>query len=237
MDFLAVLLAFLLGYLFGSIPVGVIVGKLIYKKDPRDYGSHNSGGTNAGRVFGTAGGILVILLDMAKTLIPFYLFYILIVFTPMAESWGLFDNGELATWVTILGATIGHCYSLFLRGGGGKAVSCFMAGSGGTSYVGFGIALVSFFASLAFKKKVVSFASLVSGGIITLFEMLIGIVSDACQWNSGILMWDFGASGYLGLGWQSAVVLALCYLVLVVKHIPNIKRLRAGEEKPAHWGK
>ena len=55
---------FLFGYLLGGIPNGVVIGKVFFHKDPRDYGSHNSGGTNSGRVFGKWIGILVIGLDM-----------------------------------------------------------------------------------------------------------------------------------------------------------------------------
>ncbi|MBQ9458178.1 MAG: glycerol-3-phosphate acyltransferase, partial [Bacilli bacterium] len=40
----------ILSYLLGSLPTGVIVSKIFYHKDLRDYGSKNSGGTNAARV-------------------------------------------------------------------------------------------------------------------------------------------------------------------------------------------
>ena len=40
------------GYLFGSIPNGVLIGRIFFHKDPRDYYSHNSGGSNVGRVSG-----------------------------------------------------------------------------------------------------------------------------------------------------------------------------------------
>jgi glycerol-3-phosphate acyltransferase PlsY len=45
---------------FRRFPNGVVIGKVFFHKDPRDYGSHNSGGTNSGRVFGKWIGILVI---------------------------------------------------------------------------------------------------------------------------------------------------------------------------------
>ncbi|MGB7594972.1 MAG: glycerol-3-phosphate acyltransferase, partial [Erysipelotrichaceae bacterium] len=44
--------AILLGYLFGSIPFALIIGKVFYGKDIRQFGSGNLGGTNAGRVLG-----------------------------------------------------------------------------------------------------------------------------------------------------------------------------------------
>ena len=45
-------LCIILGYLLGSIPFALVIGKLFYKTDIRQYGSGNLGGTNAGRVLG-----------------------------------------------------------------------------------------------------------------------------------------------------------------------------------------
>ena len=46
-----------LGYLLGSIPFALVIGKLFYKTDVRNFGSGNLGGTNAGRVLGKKAGI------------------------------------------------------------------------------------------------------------------------------------------------------------------------------------
>ncbi|MBR0418549.1 MAG: glycerol-3-phosphate acyltransferase, partial [Erysipelotrichaceae bacterium] len=59
----------IVGYLIGSIPWGLFIGKVFYHKDIREYGSGNLGGTNAGRVLGAPIGILVILLDALKAFI------------------------------------------------------------------------------------------------------------------------------------------------------------------------
>ena len=56
----------LIGYFFGSIPWGLIIGKVFYKTDIREYGSGNLGGTNAGRVLGKKAGIAVTILDALK---------------------------------------------------------------------------------------------------------------------------------------------------------------------------
>ena len=60
----------LFAYLLGSIPIGLIVGKIFYHKDIRKEGSGNIGATNALRAFGTSTGFIVLLLDMAKGFIP-----------------------------------------------------------------------------------------------------------------------------------------------------------------------
>ncbi len=79
-NILAVLLCLILGYFFGSIPTAVLIGKIFFHKDPRDYGSHNAGGTNAGRLFGKKIGFLVIILDMLKTVAPMYIICVLLTF-------------------------------------------------------------------------------------------------------------------------------------------------------------
>ena len=66
--FLPICLMFF-SYLLGSIPFGILIGKL-KGVDIRNYGSHNIGATNALRVLGPALGILVFILDFSKGAIP-----------------------------------------------------------------------------------------------------------------------------------------------------------------------
>ena len=47
-----IIAAILIGYFLGSIPFALVIGKVFYKKDIRNYGSGNLGGGNAGRVLG-----------------------------------------------------------------------------------------------------------------------------------------------------------------------------------------
>lgn len=47
-----VLLSIIIGYLLGSIPFALVIGKVFYKTDIRNFGSKNLGGGNAGRVLG-----------------------------------------------------------------------------------------------------------------------------------------------------------------------------------------
>ena len=58
------ILCILLGYLLGSLPFALIIGKVFYHTDIRQYGSGNLGGTNAGRVLGKKAGISVIVFDV-----------------------------------------------------------------------------------------------------------------------------------------------------------------------------
>lgn len=103
------LFAFLIGYLFGSIPSSFLIGKLIGRIDLRKKGSGNLGTTNVIRNLGLGPGLLAYTFDMLKGLIPVVL---------VRYFWG-FDAAVLTGVSTI----IGHCYSFFLNFQGGKGVA------------------------------------------------------------------------------------------------------------------
>ena len=98
-----------IGYVFGSIPWGLVIGKVFYHKDIRNYGSGNLGGTNAARVLGTPVGILVIFLDAFKALLAMILSHHV---SPGYEQY------------VGLAVCMGHCFPLFAGFKGGKAVAC-----------------------------------------------------------------------------------------------------------------
>lgn len=100
----------ILAYLLGSIPNGLIFGKLIWKKDLRLYGSGNLGATNAWRVLGKPAGLLIFALDFLKGVLSVLLAQIFIG-TPAAMV--------LAGLLAILG----HSCSIFLKFKGGRGVA------------------------------------------------------------------------------------------------------------------
>lgn len=102
------ILAALLGYIFGSIPFALVIGKVFYKTDIRQFGSGNLGGTNAGRVLGKKAGLSVSILDIFKAFIVMLI----------VKS---FDPNQVA--LAGVFATLGHIYPLFAGFKGGKAVS------------------------------------------------------------------------------------------------------------------
>lgn len=97
-------------YLIGSIPTGLIFGKLIWKKDLRRFGSHNIGATNAWRVLGRKAGLFIFVLDFLKgqigVLLGAYLF-----------------AAPCAMVVGGLFAMLGHIFPLFIGFRGGKGVA------------------------------------------------------------------------------------------------------------------
>lgn len=122
MIFIQNILGIVIGYIVGSIPWALIIGKVFYKKDVREYGSGNLGGTNAGRVLGKKAGIAVIVLDALKA------FFVMMAFNFILPSVIPFAG---------LSVSIGHCFPLFAQFKGGKGVACAAGYLLGLSVFGF----------------------------------------------------------------------------------------------------
>ena len=103
------LLAWVLGYLLGSIPFGLILTRLAGKGDVRKVGSGNIGATNVLRAGGKGLGAATLLLDALKGAAAVLL------------ARQLFGEGSESFAAT--GAMIGHLYPLWLRFRGGKGVA------------------------------------------------------------------------------------------------------------------
>lgn len=115
---------FILSYLIGSIPSGILVSKLFKGIDLRDHGSKNIGTSNAIRVLGVKLGILVFLLDALKGALPILLAMLLTHlvndFSPYFELFGQSFNYTILFGVA---AIIGHTFPIYIGFKGGKAVA------------------------------------------------------------------------------------------------------------------
>ncbi len=225
----------IVGYLFGSIPSGVIIGKVFFHKDPRDYYSHNSGGTNSGRVFGKKIGILVIILDMIKTALPIYAIWATLTFSGL-RNYMLWDNGydaaPLYYWLAGLAAAIGHCWPVYICFKGGKAVSCYMGTNVMTSWVEFVFAGGAYLI-IAGKKKIISLASIITSIVGTLTAWIMFILAMTIKTNIPFDLyysWGFGFLPLFHFGWEFALVDTLIAPLLIFRHRANIKRLKEGTE-------
>ncbi|MDF7668357.1 glycerol-3-phosphate 1-O-acyltransferase PlsY [Lactobacillus sp. ESL0703] len=147
---LKLLLVFILAYLIGSFPTGVIVGKLFFHEDIRKYGSGNIGTTNSFRVFGPVAGSFVLVVDVLKgtlaTCLPriFHLPY---------PKYVLLICGGLAV--------LGHTFSVFLKFKGGKAVATSAGVFLGYNLQFFGVC-AAIFLPLVFITSYVSLSSLIA---------------------------------------------------------------------------
>ena len=139
-------------YIIGSIPSGLILGRLFWHTDLRAHGSRNIGATNAWRTLGKGAGIAVFIADCIKGQAGVLL--------------GLSLPGTpIAAVIGGLFAIIGHSFSLFLRFHGGKGVATSLGVlsilMGNFTFLVFAIWLIIFY-----KTRYVSLGS-VSAAVLT----------------------------------------------------------------------
>ncbi|WP_319543375.1 glycerol-3-phosphate 1-O-acyltransferase PlsY [uncultured Pseudodesulfovibrio sp.] len=107
---MALILGSLIAYILGSIPFGLVIAKTFCSIDPREDGSKNTGATNVARLCGTKFGILTLVLDVLKGMLPVL----------FAATW---IESHIALSVVALAAILGHVFSCFMGFKGGKAVA------------------------------------------------------------------------------------------------------------------
>lgn len=200
-------LALVLSYLAGSFPTAVVVGKLFFKRDPRNEGSGNAGGTNAFRVFGWKAGLAVALVDLGKGYLAAAALSALAAGSagappPLAREGAMLLCG--------LAAVAGHVWTVFAGFRGGKGVAT-AAG-----------------VLLAFQPWL---------GVATLVTWLIIAVFFRYSSLASILAAVFAPGYYLmgdALAWTVSADKALAMMamgaLLIWRHRENIRRLLAGTE-------
>jgi acyl phosphate:glycerol-3-phosphate acyltransferase len=155
-----IILVLILAYLLGSIPSGLIIGKVFYKTDIREHGSGNLGGTNTFRTLGVKAGLAVTVADILKGTLA----------ASLPVLFGLDNINPLLAGVF---AVIGHTYPIFAGFRGGKAV----ATSGGVllfcAPLMFLTIFVVFFASL-YITKYVSLSSMLAGICAVVYAVIDG---------------------------------------------------------------
>ncbi len=157
---LAWLLPFLGGYLCGTIPFALLLGRL-RGVDLRRVGSGNLGATNAGRILGRPFGVAVYFLDAFKGWLPVW-----------AAAAILPEHPEVSV-AAALGAVLGHVFPFFLGFRGGKGVSTFS----GTMLALLPLALLLAavpFLLVALTTRVMALASLTLGLAVPLAIGILG---------------------------------------------------------------
>lgn len=209
-EILLSILAIVLGYLLGSIPFALVIGKVFYKTDIRQYGSGNLGGTNAGRVLGKKAGIAVIILDILKVFLAVWLASLI---------------SPAVAMLTGLACCIGHCYPVFAHFKGGKAVSTMFGFLLSTSifvfYNGwyFFIPFIMFIVVL-YLFKFVSLASICAALCSSLYIM------GTLFYN--IQVWD-AEKFFIVIGsW-------LMTLLVIYRHSINIEKIKDSQENKVSW--
>lgn len=207
-------IAFVAAFLVGSVPWGVVISKKFFDKDVRDYGSGNIGTTNAFRALGSEGGTAVFALDFGKGIVAELIAMLLFTLSP--QDFLGFDVQEtraLFTGVALIGAVLGHVFSPWLKGKGGKGV----ATAGGALFFVFGfiggIIELAVFAATVIKTRYVSAGSLCAAVACTLLGFLYFIFPHFQAYS----LPAFGCC-------------VLTTLLVFWAHRSNIKRLKEGTE-------
>ena len=151
-------LAAVIAYLIGNISFSLILGKLLYKKDIRNYGSGNAGTTNMIRAFGAKIGVITFIGDALKGMLAAYL--------------GKLIGGMDGCYIAGIMVIIGHNWPVFLKFKGGKGVATTI---GVMLYVLPFYTLICFIigVSIAFITRIVSLGSLIGVGLSPIVILLV----------------------------------------------------------------
>lgn len=207
-----------IGYLLGSIPFGLIVGRAV-GVDVRAVGSGKTGATNVQRSAGWGPGLLVAVGDALKGAIPVLLAQHVYASPAAFRSLGATAT-HAATLSAIAGAAaglaaiIGHNYPLYVGFKGGRGV----ATTGGMALA---LALPSALIALPIFIAIVALTRYVSLG------SMVGALAMAFI----ALLFIWSGHGDLVSGFAGFATLLIAAIAIIVSHNDNIQRLRSGTER------
>tara|TARA_B000000565_G_scaffold127795_1_gene96475 strand:+ start:1036 stop:1626 length:591 start_codon:yes stop_codon:yes gene_type:complete len=169
---MSILLIIIISYLIGSIQSGILIGKIIYKTDVRQFGSKSSGATNIQRTIGLKPGIFVLVLDILKGFLPILFIEI-------------FTEENILGVMSCIFLVLGHCYPVFHKFKGGKGVA---TGFGSVvvllPYIALGIPIAL---PIIYKTRYVSLGAIL-GCIISIFLIILFVPLELLPSESLIIL-------------------------------------------------
>ena len=199
---LGILVVLIESYLLGSIPFGVIVGRVGYGKDPREGGSGSIGMTNMNRLFGVKAAAITFVGDVAKGALAVAVARLLLPHIAVDALWEV----DLVLIVAAMGSIFGHVFCPWLKFKGGKGISTGL----GSLLVGFplvAVTILAVFLVVAFLTKRISAGSIAAAIAFPVFSCVY-------HWGS----------------WPFIVVALVVGAAVVIAHRGNIKRMMQGTE-------
>jgi glycerol-3-phosphate acyltransferase PlsY len=210
--------AALAGYVLGSIPSGVVVGKIFGNVDPRSQGSGKTGATNVLRTLGLGPAVMVGVIDVLKGVVAVLLARF--VFFPFHADATQQNLQATAEAIAGFGALLGHNFSMFIHFSGGRGV----ATGGGAILAMSPVAVLCGLVAMVISIAITRYVSLGS--------MLAATVS-------ALTLWVLTLTGHALV--PQAIFATVGGLFIVVSHHDNIRRLLNGTERklgdpaqPAH---
>ena len=205
----------LAGYLIGSVPGSLWVGRWFYNVDLRQHGSGNPGATNAFRVLGWKAGLMSTVIDMGKGYVAAGIIPQLL----MAFGWITVDTEALEFWLMLAGggaAVIGHMFPIWARFKGGKGVN---------TAAGILIAITplnmlivfSVFFLVVWRTRYVSLSSMLAS-----FSYPVSLIAQKYLFGQDVSTWLILFGTLLATG-------------IILAHHTNIRRLLKGTENKISW--
>ncbi|QDT40795.1 Glycerol-3-phosphate acyltransferase [Gimesia alba] len=198
-------------YFAGSVPFGLLTAKIVAGTDIRKVGSGNIGATNVARTLGAKWGILVLLLDALKGLLP-VLFIPALFVSPDSPD---FDHARVLSGVATI---LGHMFPIWLGFRGGKGVATSL-----------GVILVLGPWSTLIAVGAFALTFLVTR-IVALSSILAAFAFGVAQFV------QLGTSAFSQQKWSLAVFSIAVPLLIIVRHWSNVGRILRGEEKKFQFG-
>lgn len=212
MQFIYIIIAVFISYLIGSIPWGYIIPKVFKNIDIREHGSKNVGSTNVTRTLGKKYGVPVFLLDCFKGALPILIVKYLLT-GQLHGDLNYINSYDIAIIYGVF-AGVGHIFSIFLRGKGGKAVA---TGVGAVIALNpiVGLSGIAIFFIVAFSTRYVSIGSVVA-------TFLVGVG----MWVSVPFMPGQTYANQI----FNLIAISLMVLLIIYMHKKNFIRLKNGTE-------
>ncbi|MCA6773966.1 glycerol-3-phosphate acyltransferase [Enterococcus sp. AZ045] len=202
-----IILLFIVAYLLGSIPSGVWVGKIFFKKDIREHGSGNMGTTNTFRVLGKTAGIVVLFMDILKGTLA----------TALPVIFHVTSVNPL--WFGVC-AILGHTFPIFAKFKGGKAVATSAGMLLGFNPLFFLYSSAIFVISL-YCTSMVSLTSMISAVLITLSTIFLPYIAPAILPEPNLLL---------------TLIACGVSAFIFYRHKDNIKRIKNKTESRIPFG-
>ena len=123
-EYFILFLIFIICYLIGSIPFGLILTKLFDNNDLRNIGSGNIGATNVLRTGNKTLALLTLILDLSKSFIPLFIFFKLYPHPIINDFFNLMIVDKIFL-ILVFGYffVLGHCFPIWLKFKGGKGIA------------------------------------------------------------------------------------------------------------------
>ena len=200
------ILGLILAYLLGSIPTGLWIGQIFFKKNLREYGSGNTGTTNTFRILGKTAGTVTFAIDFLKvtlaTLLPLFLHI----------------NG-ISPMIFGLIAVLGHTFPIFAEFKGGKAVATSAGVVLGFSPLFFSYLIIIFIVTL-YLGSMISLASIVVAGFAILSVLIFP--------SLGIILPSYDL--------LFTLIIILLASIILIRHRDNMERIKNKSENLIPWG-